>query len=89
MLLRLAFLESERRSPILDAGTLARVHIFRSRDGWEGPKASSAIAFAWFVWDHTHNGPPTVHRVDAPAIKSADFADLAEGRALAGQRGAP
>jgi hypothetical protein len=95
MLLRLAFLESERRSRILDAGTFARVHIFRKRlpmmhrDGWEGPKASSAMAFAWFVWDRTHNGPPTLHRVDAPAGKSADFADFAGGRALARQGGAP
>ena len=95
MLLRLAFLESERRSRILDAGTLARVHIFRKRlpmmhrDGWKGPKASSAMAFAWFVWDRAHNGPPTLHRVDAPAVKSADFADLAGGRALARQGGAP
>ena len=29
MLLRLAFLESERRTPILDGGKLARVHVFR------------------------------------------------------------
>jgi hypothetical protein len=95
MLLRLAFLESERRSRILDTGTLARVHIFRKRlpmmhrDGWEGPKASSAMPFAWFVWDRTRNGPATLHRVDAPAIKSADFADLAGGRVLPGQGGAP
>jgi hypothetical protein len=42
MLLRLAFLESERRSPILDSGQLARVLIFRRRlpmmhrAGWQG-----------------------------------------------------
>jgi hypothetical protein len=69
MLLRLAFLESERRSRILDTGTLARVHVFRKRlpmmhrHGWEGPKAASAMAFAWFCWDRSHNGPPTLHRI--------------------------
>jgi hypothetical protein len=70
MLLRLAFLESERRSPILDSGRLARVLPFRRRlpmmhrDGWEGPRATSSIAFAWFVWDAAHNGACTLHRID-------------------------
>lgn len=69
MLLRLAFLESQRRSDILENAGLARVHVFRKRlpmmhrDGWTGPKASSGIAFAWFVWDRSHRGPTTIHRV--------------------------
>jgi len=69
MLLRLSFLESEGRSDILDGGKLARVHVFRNRlpqmhrDGWEGPKASSAIPFAWFVWDSRHTGPATINRI--------------------------
>ena len=69
MLLRLAFLESERRRGILDGGNLARVHVFRDRlpmmhrDGWEGPKAASATAFAWFVWDRSHRGPTALHRL--------------------------
>jgi hypothetical protein len=71
MLLRLAFLESERRSPILDGGHLERVHVFRRRlpmmhrDGWSGPRASSGMAFGWFVWNRDHSGPPTLHRIDA------------------------
>jgi hypothetical protein len=71
MLLRLAFLESERRTRILESGTLARVHIFRRRlpmmhrHNWDGPKASSGMAFAWYVWSRDHGGPPTLHRVDA------------------------
>ena len=71
MLLRLAFLESERRSHILDTGSLARIHVFRRRlpmmhrDSWTGPKASSAMAFAWFVWDRGHIGPATINRVSA------------------------
>lgn len=69
MLLRLAFLESERRRAILDNGMLARVHIFRKRlpmmhrAGWEGRKANSGMAFAWFVWDRAHKGPTELHRL--------------------------
>jgi hypothetical protein len=68
-LLRLAFLESERRSTILDAGQFARVHVFKRRlpmmhrDGWNGPRASSAIPFAWFVFDRNHRGPTIVGRI--------------------------
>jgi len=69
MLLRLAFLESERRSEILDNGWLARVYVFRKRlpmmhrDAWEGKKANSGMAFAWFVWDKEHQGPATIRRI--------------------------
>lgn len=69
MLLRLAFLESDRRRPILDGGSLARVHVFRKRlpmmhrEGWEGRKGNSGMAFAWFVWDSAHRGPTELHRI--------------------------
>jgi hypothetical protein len=69
MLLRLAFLESDRRSDILENRGLARIHVFRRRlpmmhrDAWEGPKTGSAMAFAWFVWDRAHVGAPTIHRI--------------------------
>ena len=69
MLLRLAFLESVRRTPLLDTGMLARVHVFANRlpmmhrDGWKGRKASSAIAFAWFVFNRGHRGPATIDRI--------------------------
>lgn len=69
MLLRLAFLESTKRAPILDGGHLARVHVFRNRlpmmhrDGWTGPKVSNPTAFAWFVWDRNHSGPTELHRL--------------------------
>lgn len=69
MLLRLAFIESERRSHILDSGTLARIHVFSKRlpmmhrAGWEGRKANSGMAFAWFVWDRAHRGPATIDRI--------------------------
>lgn len=69
MLLRLAFLEGSGRTPVLESGALARVHVFRNRlprmhrDGWTGPQASSSIAFAWFVWDRAHTGPTELHRI--------------------------
>jgi hypothetical protein len=69
MLLRLAFLESERRSAILESGFLRRVYVFRKRlpmmhrAGWTGPRASSAIPFAWFVFDRDWNKPAELHRI--------------------------
>ena len=68
MLLRLLFLETVGRSDILDGGQLARVYVFRERiqthrDGWEGRKSNSGMAFAWFVWDRSHVGPTTIDRI--------------------------
>jgi hypothetical protein len=69
MLARLALLESVARTEILEYRNLARIHIFRNRlpfmhrDGWLGPRASSSIAFAWYVWDRDHRGPTTIDRI--------------------------
>jgi hypothetical protein len=69
MLARLAFLESERRTKILEHRGLQRVHIFRNRlpmmhrDGWTGPRASNAVAFGWFVWSRDHAGPTVIDRI--------------------------
>jgi hypothetical protein len=73
MLLRLAFLESVRRTDILEKSGLARIHVFRNRlpmmhritNGveWQGPRASSAMPFAWFVWCRGHTGPTTIDRI--------------------------
>jgi hypothetical protein len=69
VLARLAFFESTRRTDILEKRGLARVHVFRRRlpmmhrDSWSGPRASSAIPFAWFVWARGHVGLPTVNRI--------------------------
>lgn len=79
MLLRFSFYESIRRGSILDTGTLARVHCFRKRlpmmhrHGWEGPKAASGMAFAWFVWDRSQRGATLLDR-----LSWEDFADEAE-----------
>ena len=69
LLLRLAFLESIRRTDILEDRGLARVHVFRRRlpmmhrAGWSGPRASSAVPFAWFCWNREHRGPTVVDRI--------------------------
>jgi hypothetical protein len=69
MLLRLAFLESVRRTDILEKSGLARIHVFRNRlpmmhrKNWDGPKASSAMPFAWFVWERGYTGPTTIDRI--------------------------
>jgi hypothetical protein len=72
MLLRLTFIESAKRSAILDSGLLARIHVFRNRlpmmhragRGTQVAKSSSnAIAYAWFVWDIGHKGPTEIRRI--------------------------
>ena len=69
MLLRLAFMESERRCGILEDRGLARIHVFRKRlpmmhrAEWAGRKANSGMAFARFVWDRNHTGPTTINRI--------------------------
>lgn len=77
MLLPLSFLEAgnetteagRARLAVLDTGYLARVLVFRNRlpmmhrDGWEGPKSTSTVAYAWFVWSWYHRGPAAIHRI--------------------------
>jgi hypothetical protein len=69
MLLRLAFLESQKRCLILDSGWLAKVYVFRNRlpqmhrRGWTGKHSNSGMAFAWFVWDKNWNGTTEIHRI--------------------------
>jgi hypothetical protein len=71
-LARLAFYESERRTPILENCGLARIYCFRRRlpmmhrAGWieaGRPTANSGISFAWFIWDRAHTGPTTINRI--------------------------
>jgi hypothetical protein len=70
VLCRLTFLESERRSAILDDGPLARVHLFKRRlpmmhrRGWDGPRSTSQVPYAWFVFERGHRGPAQLDRVD-------------------------
>jgi hypothetical protein len=69
MLLRLTFFESERRRDVLDEAGLIRIHVFRNRlpmmhrDGWAGNRASSSVAFAWYVWQRGYVGKATIDRI--------------------------
>ena len=68
MLLRLAFLEADCRTDILESGDLARVIVFRKRlpmmhrHGWEGKKTDNMVAYAWFIWERDHKGPAEISR---------------------------
>ncbi|MEA3534266.1 hypothetical protein [Rhizobium sp. CC-YZS058] len=83
LLLNLNFLcgfKSEDRGFVMDENPPARVHVFKRRlpmmhrEGWEGPKASSRMNTAWFVWelqpDGTYGSTTVMRRVDW-----ADYAD--------------
>ncbi len=83
MLMPLRFLASVRRTDILEAGDLARVHVFRERlprmhrEGWAGKKTGSQIDFAWFVWDRHHQGPTTIDRISCRKAKPETDGDKA------------
>jgi hypothetical protein len=92
MLLRLAFLESERRCGILDGAGLKRVLAFRKRlpmmhrDGWEGRKSNSGMAFAWFVWERGYTGAPQLQRISWEDDRDAAPILLPQGRPLNGSQ---
>jgi len=75
MLLPLGFLAGQRRMPWHRGSPLARVHIFSRRlplmhrEGYEGPKATSGVDHAWFVWDADR-------RVPHPRVMWVDYDDL-------------
>jgi len=66
LLCRLGWLEGRERGQMFAENPLARVWVFSGRlpmmhrNGYDGPKSTSAIAFAWFVWDKAHAGRPTL-----------------------------
>jgi len=92
MLARLALLESERRSSVLEGSGLRRIFIFRKRlpmmhrHGWSGRKASSGMAFAWFVWERGYRGQPIVQRISWEDGRDAAPPLLPHGRSTKGSR---
>jgi hypothetical protein len=68
LLTRVAWLAGQKRHRTL-FGTypLARIWVFSRRlpmmhrIGYDGPKSASAVDHAWFVFDHTHIGSPTLN----------------------------
>ena len=64
MLLKLSFLEGEKRRKMFQATPLARVHVFSKRltmtRNGEEMRSGGMIAFAWFVWEKGFIGKPTI-----------------------------
>lgn len=60
---------SVRRTRILESSGLKLVLPFRNRlpmmhrRGWKGPKTSSAVPFAWFVWERGYRGATRIQRI--------------------------
>jgi hypothetical protein len=75
LLLRLAFLESQKRKEWFEANPPARVHVssrrlpMMHRESWTGPKSTSAVPYAWFVFLRGYDSDP--------AIRWFDWADYA------------
>jgi len=67
---RLACLEGLERMALFQNTPFARCYVFARRvtmvrDGDESLRGGgSMVAFAWFVWDHSHTGLPTLHWLD-------------------------
>jgi hypothetical protein len=71
MLCRLAWLEGIERREFFRSTPLSRVHVFSKRvhmmRGGESAQSGGGgmVAFAWYVWDHAHEGPPTLNWIMA------------------------
>lgn len=65
MLLKLTFLEGAKRGDLFDTQPPKKVYVFRRRTkcamngNFEG-MGSSAVAYAWFVWEKGFNGKPII-----------------------------
>lgn len=75
ILARLAWLESKGRRSFFEGTPLARVWVFAGRLGFDRGQIAETgragmIAFAWFVWEHGHEGPPTLGWI-SPDIEGA------------------
>lgn len=65
MLLKLSFLESERRYEFFQAHPPKHIYVFCKRitmypEGTPPPKNSGTIAYAWYVWEKGYQGKPTI-----------------------------
>lgn len=75
LFLRLSFLEGQERGRFFPTTPLARVWVMsrrvpmqKGRLAQQDEKGGGVIAFAWFVWEHGHEGPPTLGWLDWKAI---------------------
>ena len=66
MLCRLAWLEGKRRGVMFKSTPLARVWVFSGRLAMmrngdnKNAGGGGMLAFAWYVWEHGYEGPPTL-----------------------------
>jgi len=73
---RLQYLEGIKRKSIFENSNLSKVYVFSrrvprmNRLNYSGPKSSTMIAFAWFVWDYT-----VFNEKINPVIKWIDWKD--------------
>ena len=68
LLCRLSWLEGGERAKLFASAPLARVWVFSTRLGMiNGELATKGgmVAYAWFVFEHGHEGPPTLGWVTA------------------------
>ena len=65
MLLRLAWLEGKQRRELFETTPLARVWVFSGRLNMQRGEihnggSGGMMAFAWYVWEHGHEGPASI-----------------------------
>lgn len=66
MFLKLTFLEGEKRRGLFEQNPPARIHVFTKRVNCalngeaQFFNASSAVCYAWFVWDKGYKGKPVI-----------------------------
>jgi len=65
---KLALLEGQKRSKLLEETKLTKVHVFRNRvlltRNGEKKRSSGMIAFAWGVWEKGYTGKPTIDWIE-------------------------
>jgi len=65
MLLKIQFLESEKRGKLFDENPPKRIWVARkrlvcARNGMFDDFKSSAVCYAWFIWEKGYKGKPTI-----------------------------
>lgn len=87
LLLKLAFLEGQHRSCLLERTHLSRVWVFRNRltmtRNGEPMRNGGMIAFAWFVWERGWANPPQIGWISE--IRSPDQPTFPDFAKLAGK----
>jgi hypothetical protein len=69
LLLRLNFLEGNRRKAMFESTPLEKVYVFSFRLPFMRPRATvkaGMITFAWFLWKHGYRGEPIIRWIGDP-----------------------